>query len=164
MDTSNRHLQHSPNPWALIPLAVFLFTYTEKSAKFLGYEIYVRKSNLTKRSKTGRIRRAFNKKGENKIRVFYNDGFKRKKANCQIWVDNLKVPFSISTTSLTDRLKAEKCELCGAENKKLHMHHVRKLKGLENKKPWERHMIARRRKTIALCASYHKLTDIGKRD
>jgi Na+/H+ antiporter NhaC len=27
MDTSNRHIQHSPNPWALIPLAVFLFTY-----------------------------------------------------------------------------------------------------------------------------------------
>lgn len=27
MDTSNRHIQHAPNPWALIPLAVFLFTY-----------------------------------------------------------------------------------------------------------------------------------------
>lgn len=27
MDTSNKHIQHSPNPWALIPLAVFLFTY-----------------------------------------------------------------------------------------------------------------------------------------
>jgi retron-type reverse transcriptase len=39
-----------------------LITHSEKSAKFLGYEIYVRKSNLTKRSKTGRIRRAFNKK------------------------------------------------------------------------------------------------------
>ena len=41
---------------------------------------------------------------------------------------------------------------------------VRKLKGLDNKKPWERHMIARHRKTIALCASCHKLTDIGKKD
>ena len=38
-----------------------LITHTEKSAKFLGYEIYVRKSNLTKRNKNGRIRRAFNK-------------------------------------------------------------------------------------------------------
>lgn len=256
-----------------------LITHTEKSAKFLGYEIYVRKSNLTKRDKRGHIRRAFNKKvylklttdvmkkklleygvlqikthngkeqwkpkarvqfinnddleilerynseirglynyysianncsgmhsfkyimeysmyktfackyrttvvkiarkykqnnvftvhfknkkGENKIRVFYNEGFKRKNPNNQSWLDNLTVPFSISTTSLTDRLKAERCELCGATGKKLHMHHVRKLKGLENKKPWERHMIARHRKTIALCASCHKLTDIGKKD
>jgi hypothetical protein len=79
-------------------------------------------------------------------------------------VDNLKATYSTGTTSLIDRLKAEKFELCGATDKKLHMHHVRKLKGLDNKKPWERHMIARRRKTIALCASCHKLTDIGKKD
>ena len=39
-----------------------LITQSEKSAKFLGYEIYVRKSNLTKRNKVGHIRRAFNKK------------------------------------------------------------------------------------------------------
>lgn len=256
-----------------------LITHTEKSAKFLGYEIYVRKSNLTKRNKAGRLMRAFNKKvylklttdvmkkklleygvleikihngkeqwkpkarvqfinnddleildrynseirglynyysianncsimhafkyimeysmyktlalkyrtsvvkicrkykqnkvftvhfrnrkGENRIRVFYNEGFKRKTPNYQSWVDNLTVPFSISTTSLIDRLKAKKCELCGATDKKLHMHHVRKLKGLDNKKPWERHMIARHRKTIALCATCHKLTDIGKKD
>ncbi|MDR2970081.1 MAG: group II intron reverse transcriptase/maturase [Tannerellaceae bacterium] len=256
-----------------------LVTYSEKSAKFLGYEIYVRKSNLTKRDSKGRIRRAFNKKvylklttdvmkkklleygaleikthngkeqwkprarvqfinnddleilerynseirglynyysianncsemnsfkyimeysmyktfackyrttvkkiarkykknkvftvhfknkkGQNKIRVFYNEGFKRKNPNHHSWVDNLISPFSTSTTSLVDRLKANVCELCGATDRKLHMHHVRKLKGLDNKKPWEKHMIARRRKTIALCASCHKLTDIGKKD
>ena len=256
-----------------------LVTYSEKSAKFLGYEIYVRKSNLTKRDSKGRIRRAFNKKvylklttdvmkkklleygaleikthngkeqwkprarvqfinnddleilerynseirglynyysianncsemnsfkyimeysmyktfackyrttvkkiarkykenkvftvhfknnkGQNKIRVFYNEGFKRKNPIHHSWVDNLISPFSISTTSLVDRLKANVCELCGATDRKLHMHHVRKLKGLDNKKPWEKHMIARRRKTIALCASCHKLTDIGKKD
>jgi hypothetical protein len=105
-----------------------------------------------------------NRKGENKIRVFYNEGFKRKESNYQPWVDNLKQVYHTSTTSLVDRLKAEKCELCGATDKKLHMHHVRKLKGLDNKKPWENLMIERRRKTIALCASCHKLTDIGKKD
>lgn len=256
-----------------------LITHTKKSAKFLGYEIYVRKSNLTKRDKRGRIKRAFNKKvylklptdvikqkllendvleikthngkeqwkpkarsqfinnddleildrynseirglynyysianncstmhtfkyimeysmyktfagkyrssvvkiackykrnkiftvhfknkkGEDKIRVFYNEGFKRKNPNYQSWVDNLKAPIIISTTSLIDRLKAEKCELCGATDKKLDMHHVRKLKGLDKKKPWEKLMIARQRKTIALCKSCHKLTDIGKKD
>lgn len=256
-----------------------LITHSEKSAKFLGYEIYVRKSNLTKRNKIGRIRRAFNKKvylklttdvmknklleygvleikihngkeqwkpkariqfinnddleilerynseirgfynyysianncsvmsafkyimeysmyktfackyrtsvvkicrkykknnvftvifknkkGENKIRVFYNEGFKRKNSNYHSWVDNLTAQFSTTTTSLIDRLKANVCELCGATDKNLDMHHVRKLKGLDNKKPWEKHMIARKRKTIALCRSCHKLTDIGKKD
>lgn len=256
-----------------------LITYSEKSAKFLGYEIYVRKSNLTKRDSKGRIRRAFNKKvylklttdvmkkklleygaleikthnskeqwkprarvqfinnddleilerynseirglynyysianncsemnsfkyimeysmyktfackyrttvkkicrkykknkvftvnfknnkGQNKTRVFYNEGFKRKNPIHHSWVDNLIAPFSTSTTSLVDRLKANVCELCGATDRKLHMHHARKLKGLDKKKPWEKHMIARRRKTIALCASCHKLTDIGKKD
>ncbi len=256
-----------------------LITHSEKSAKFLGYEIYVRKSNLTKRNKINRIRRAFNKKvylklttdvmknklleygvleikihngkeqwkpkariqfinnddleilerynseirgfynyysianncsvmsafkyimeysmyktfackyrtsvvkicrkykknnvftvifknkkGENKIRVFYNEGFKRKNSNYHSWVDNLTAQFSTTTTSLIDRLKANVCELCGATDKNLDMHHVRKLKGLDNKKPWEKHMIARKRKTIALCRSCHKLTDIGKKD
>jgi hypothetical protein len=105
-----------------------------------------------------------NKKGENKVRVFYNEGFKRKTSNYQSWVDKLPVSYSIRTTSLIDRLKAEKCELCGATDKKLNMHHVRKLKGLDKNKPWEGHMIAKHRKTIALCASCHKLTDIGKKD
>lgn len=105
-----------------------------------------------------------NKKGENKIRVFYNEGFKRKNSNYHSWVDNLTAPFSTTTTSLIDRLKANVCELCGATDKNLDMHHVRKLKGLDNKKPWEKHMIARKRKTIALCRSCHKLTDIGKKD
>ncbi|WP_010254282.1 group II intron reverse transcriptase/maturase [Myroides injenensis] len=256
-----------------------LITHSEKSAKFLGYEIYVRKSNLTKRNKVGHIRRAFNKKvylklttdvmkkklleygaleikthngkeqwkprarvqfinnddleildrynseirgfynyysiannvsmmsafkyimeysmyktlarkyrttvvkiarkykqnnaftvhfknkkGENKIRVLYSDGFKRKNPNHQSWLDNNISPFSITTTSLVDRLKANVCELCGAKDGNLHMHHVRKLKGLDNKKPWEKHMIARHRKTIALCPRCHKLTDMGKKD
>ncbi|MDR1716177.1 MAG: group II intron reverse transcriptase/maturase [Prevotella sp.] len=256
-----------------------LITHSEKSAKFLGYEIYVRKSNLTKRNKAGRLMRAFNKKvylklttdvmkkklleygaleikthndkeqwkprarvqfinnddleildrynseirglynyysiannvsvmnafkyimeysmyktfackyrtsvvkiarkykqnkvftvhfknkkEQSKIRVFYNEGFKRKNPIHHSWVDNLISPFSTSTTSLVDRLKANVCELCGATDRKLHMHHVRKLKGLDNKKPWEKHMIARRRKTISLCTSCHKLTDIGKKD
>ena len=39
-----------------------LITHTGKSAKFLGYEIFVRKSNDTKRSKYGVLRRVFNKR------------------------------------------------------------------------------------------------------
>ena len=66
-------------------------------------------------------------------------------------------------TSLVDRLKAEKCEWCGS-NDKLEMHHVRKLKDLKGKALWEKHMIERQRKTMALCASCHVKLHNGKLD
>ena len=47
----------------------------------------------------------------------------------------------VSTTSLIDRLKAQKCELCGATDN-LVMHHVRKLGELKGKENWEKLMIA----------------------
>jgi hypothetical protein len=52
----------------------------------------------------------------------------------------------------------------GKENVKLDMHHVRKLKNLQGKEDWEKHMIARKRKTIALCRSCHKKVDGGWMD
>ena len=254
-----------------------LITHTEKSAKFLGYEIYVRKSNLMKRDARGRIRRAFNKKiylklttetikkklldfgalqikvhngkeqwkpkartefinnddleilnrynseirglynyfaianncselntfkyimeysmyktfaakyrttvvkickkykrdkvftiryelrkGKIAERKFYHDGFKRKNPLKDPYFDNVHnyMP-DVSATRLVDRLKAERCEICGATGK-LVMHHVRKLKDLQGKDKWERHMIARRRKTIALCHSCHRNRHLGK--
>ena len=39
-----------------------LITHAENAAKYLGYEIFVRKSNDTKRSKYGVLRRVFNKR------------------------------------------------------------------------------------------------------
>ena len=253
-----------------------LITHTEKSAKFLGYEIYVRKSNLTKRDKRGRIRRAFNKKlylklstetmkrklleydvltikvhngkeqwkpkarakfsnnddleilnrynaeirgmynffaianncselhsfkyimeysmyktfaakyrttvvricksykrngvftvkyklkGREAERHFYNEGFKRKNPLTDPYFDSIPkfIPYTCST-GLIDRLKAERCEMCGATGK-LTMHHVRKLKDLTGKDKWEQHMMARRRKTIALCQSCNKSRKTGK--
>ncbi|MEP6929427.1 MAG: reverse transcriptase domain-containing protein, partial [Flavobacterium sp.] len=57
--------------------------------------------------------RFVNKKGEEKTRVFYNSGFKKKRVvNVNF---NDQIPSSIyntSSTSLIDRLKAQKCELC----------------------------------------------------
>lgn len=254
-----------------------LITHTEKSAKFLGYEIYVRKSNLTKRDKRGRLKRAFNKKlylklttetmkrklldyrvmeikvhngheqwkpkartefinnddleilsrynaeirglynyfavanncselhafkyimeysmyktfalkyrttvvricksykrnnvftvnyklkgGKDAERHFYNEGFKRKNPLIDPYFDNiLNYLPDTSSTRLIDRLKAERCEVCGATDK-LMMHHVRKLKDLPGKDKWELHMIARRRKTVALCGSCHRNRHLGK--
>ena len=61
----------------------------------------------------------------------------------------------VSTTSLIDRLKAQKCELCGATDN-LVMHHVRKLGELKGKENWEKLMIARRRKTMAVAEAVIK--------
>lgn len=58
-------------------------------------------------------------------------------------------------TTFDARLKAKKCELCGAEGVKLEIHHVNKVKNLKGKKPWEQVMIAKRRKTLAVCHDCH---------
>lgn len=104
----------------------------------------------------------YEQKGAIKSRTFYKTSFKRRttafNGSCDI------EPYSIadvSRTNLTDRLKAEKCELCGATGK-LIMHHVRNLKDLKGKESWERLMSARKRKTIALCPSCHRLRHLGK--
>ncbi|MEQ2529728.1 group II intron reverse transcriptase/maturase [Robertmurraya yapensis] len=67
-------------------------------------------------------------------------------------------------TSLIERLLAEKCEWCGVENTPLEMHHVNKLKNLEGKKRWEQFMLARKRKTIAMCVKCHHDLHNGKLD
>ena len=248
-----------------------LITHTGKSAKFLGYEIFVRKSNDTKRSKYGVLRRVFNKRiqlalgkdtfkkklleyrvleikihngkeywkaksrpklsnnndfeildrynkeikgiynyyclanncsslsklgyimkysmyktfaqkyrttmsqirkkytknglfsvryylknGTAKDLTFYHGGFKKKNPMNIKDLDNLpKFTYHPTNTSLIDRLKAEKCELCGAVDK-LVMHHVRKLKNLQGKTTCEKQMMARKRKTIAICGKCYK--------
>ncbi len=58
-------------------------------------------------------------------------------------------------TTFDARLKAKKCELCGATDVKLEIHHVNKVKNLKGKKPWEQVMISKRRKTLAVCHDCH---------
>ena len=104
----------------------------------------------------------YEQKGVIKSRTFYKTSFKRRTTAFNGRGDI--EPYSIadvSRTNLTDRLKAEKCELCGATGK-LIMHHVRNLKDLKGKESWERLMSARKRKTIALCPSCHRLRHLGK--
>jgi group II intron reverse transcriptase/maturase len=97
------------------------------------------------------------KSGAMSSRHFWNTGFKKKEApTINTNVDALPSTISTSSrTSLIDRLKAEKCEWCQQEGK-LVMHHVRKLQNLEGKESWEKHMIARHRKTMAVCYSCHR--------
>lgn len=67
-------------------------------------------------------------------------------------------------TSMIDRLLVEKCEWCSIMGVPLEMHHIHKLKDLKGKKMWEQKMIARRRKTMALCTSCHHDLHNGKLD
>ncbi len=104
-----------------------------------------------------------NKKSEVKTQIFYNENFKRRRPVENTQLDIKSIIYHANRTSLIDRLKAEKCEICG-EQGALDMHHVRKLKNLDGKGYADKLMIARRRKTIALCRSCHQKTHAGKMD
>jgi len=74
-----------------------------------------------------------------------------------------KPPLTFNYTSgseLLRRINANKCEYCEREGGYFQIHHVRKLADIkEGKQPWEKIMIARKRKTIVLCVDCHqKLT------
>lgn len=89
-------------------------------------------------------------KGQCKCRVFYNEGFKRKEAQCDAKCDIIPNTNFLPASSLVERLKAEQCEVCGAHGKTV-MHHVRALKDLTGKNEWERIMLKMHRKTLAVC-------------
>ena len=97
---------------------------------------------------------------------FYDKGFRKDRTNVGTGeVDLIPRLYGNTTrTSLVTRLKACRCEWCGAENVELEIHHVRKLKNIQGKKTWEKRMIARKRKTMALCKACHAKLHAGKLD
>ena len=60
--------------------------------------------------------------------------------------------------SLEARLRANKCELCGAEGDSytFEIHHVNKMKNLKGKQYWEIAMLSRKRKTLVVCRECHE--------
>jgi hypothetical protein len=78
-----------------------------------------------------------------------------------------KVPIlSPNRTELVQRLLAERCEVCGAEEQ-VQVHHIRKLadlkpKGRRELPDWAKIMIARQRKTLVLCHQCHAAVHSGK--
>lgn len=136
------------------------------------YKTYATKYRTTKKKIIAKYRigkdfgvKYTNAKGVVITRLFYNEGFKRQKQALFKNEDN--VPNTIkyfSSTSLIDRLRAGKCECCGKENTTIEIHHIRKLKDLQGKNFWETLMIARKRKTLALCLECHKKLHCGKLD
>ncbi len=104
-----------------------------------------------------------NKKGEQRSQVFYNEGFRQQKEIIAYSVDYFpNLVFTLGSTSLIDRLKAGKCELCGA-TEDLQMHHIRKMSDIkQGKEPWQVQMIARQRKTMAVCQPCHRKIHNGE--
>jgi group II intron reverse transcriptase/maturase len=102
-----------------------------------------------------------------KVSLFYKDGFKKQTHLTKDGtIDAIPTGRNIiyNRTSLIDRLLAGKCEWCGETNSPLQIHHIRKLKDLKGKKRWEKRMIERNRKTMALCKECHLNLHNGKLD
>ena len=96
---------------------------------------------------------SYQTKSGTKSVVFYNQGVRRN--DKVIATENPDIIGRTNEnrryTRLTDRLQGHVCEFCGAETEDIEIHHIRKLKDLSGRAEWERHMIARKRKTMALC-------------
>ena len=109
---------------------------------------------------------SYQTKSGTKSVVFYNQGVRRN--DKVIATENPDIIGRTNEnrryTRLTDRLQSHVCEFCGAETENIEIHHIRKLKDLSGKAEWERHMIARKRKTMALCHSCHVKLHNGKLD
>lgn len=64
--------------------------------------------------------------------------------------------YRMSVNTFEKRLNAHICELCGTTDSNCYeVHHINKLKNLKGKEPWERAMIAKRRKTLVVCKQCH---------
>lgn len=106
--------------------------------------------------------RYMTKSGKQSEMCFYNEGFRRKNPMAEAFMDTTPAKYMfMGRTSLIDRLKAQTCECCGADSI-LEIHHVRKMKDIKGKSKWAQHMIARRRKTIAVCLDCHQKIHDGK--
>jgi hypothetical protein len=65
------------------------------------------------------------------------------------------VRYAGTRTTFEKRLASQTCELCGKTDTPLEMHHVNKVKNLKGKQRWEIMMIAKKRKTLAVCKDCH---------
>jgi hypothetical protein len=145
------------------------FYYVMKFSMFKTYAAKYKTNIGVIRSKFGRDRfhvKYTNKSGEPCKVYFYDEGFTRNDTIIKNFqVDNLPNNLrNMTLTSLMDRLKLRTCEYCGTTDTDIEIHHVRKLKDLKGKANWEKHMIARRRKTLALCETCHDKLHCGKLD
>jgi group II intron reverse transcriptase/maturase len=85
-----------------------------------------------------------------------------------VLVDTLPKPINNARSELLQRMQANVCELCGADQS-IEVHHIRKLADLHKKdgkeRPaWKQLMIARQRKTLVVCRPCHQAIHQGTID
>ena len=144
------------------------FNYVMKFSMFktFGAKYKLHISGVRKKYGYKRFGVKYQTKSGEKTLYFYDGGFRTDKTS----IENIEVDYvpksyrNGNPTSLIARLKASHCEWCGAEDVLLEIHHVRKLKNLSGRKRWERRMIARKRKTLALCVPCHDALHAGELD
>ncbi len=121
---------------------------------------------LYKYKKNGIFTVEYETKAGKQYRTLYNEVFTRKKSVSDSEnTDKLpQVGIYKCRTELIERLKANRCEWCGAEHENMEVHHIKKIKNLKGKAKWEQVMIARRRKTMVLCHQCHVKLHTGKLD
>ena len=93
-------------------------------------------------------------KGEKRLKFanFRDCKSTKKASDCVV---NHAMLHARTTTTFERRLTAEVCELCGKTGVPLEIHHVNKVKNLKGKEHWEIVMIAKMRKTLAVCKECH---------
>lgn len=116
------------------------------------YNTSVMKMYKKYRSEKGDFGANYQTKSGTKRCEFYNEGFKRNKNVAPEFVDVMpQCRGRIKQNSLAGRLKSGQCEACGESPVKVYMHHVRRLKDLNADNEFDKLMIQRRRKSLALC-------------
>ena len=107
-----------------------------------------------KYEKNGVFTVEYDSKSGTRYREFYHDGFSQKTDVLFDDIDTLperRIRYINRPNSLAARLKAGVCEMCGTEGQLIHMRHVKRLKDLKGKDEFENLMMAKRRKSLALC-------------
>ncbi|MFQ6584965.1 reverse transcriptase domain-containing protein [Priestia megaterium] len=144
----------------------FIMEYSMYKTFANKYKSSVRKI-IRKYSINGHFGVRYNTSKGKKVSFFYKDGFKKQDISSKKpEIDAIPTGRNIiySRTSLIERLLAGKCEWCEHTGVPLEIHHVKKLKDLTGKKRWEKRMIERNRKTMALCKACHRNLHNGKLD
>jgi len=90
-----------------------------------------------------------------KRRAFANFRDCKTAGRCDDIIFNSAMRHTGTSTTFESRLAAQVCELCGKTGVSLEMHHVNKVKNLKGKTQWELVMIAKKRKTLAVCKDCH---------
>lgn len=134
------------------------------SYNYFMYYSFLRTLSKKYKLSVKQVRKKFDIKGKlaiqygyqkEKIMFYYDKGFKINKSIKYICERNpdikVKYRYPFGKYSPAFRLKNKTCELCGAKNINIIMHHVRKLSELKPDNPWNVLMIANHRKTLATC-------------